>query len=76
MQDPAKRVFSDALRLPIPERAELAAELLASLDGEADPDVEAAWADEIQRRIARIESGSAFARPWPAVREELDRTER
>jgi hypothetical protein len=32
------------------ERAELAAHLLASLDGEQDSNVEAAWASEIEPR--------------------------
>ena len=36
--------------LPLSERAELAADLLASLDGEPETDVKAAWAVEIERR--------------------------
>ena len=36
-------VLADALRLEPDARAEVAAELLASLDGPADPDAEAAW---------------------------------
>jgi hypothetical protein len=38
MPKPALSVFADALRLEPETRAELAAELLASLDGPADPD--------------------------------------
>jgi hypothetical protein len=34
-------------------RAELAAELLAGLDGPADPDAESAWAAVIARRIEK-----------------------
>ena len=34
-------VLADALRLDVDSRAELTAELLASLDGPADPDAEA-----------------------------------
>ena len=45
-------VLADALRLDSAARAELAAELLASLDGPADPDAERAWDAEIDRRIA------------------------
>ena len=36
-------VLADALKLEPDARAEVAAELLASLDGPADPDAEAAW---------------------------------
>ena len=48
-------VLADALRLDSAARAELAAELLASLDGPADPDAERAWDAEIDRRIEAIE---------------------
>ena len=51
----AQAVLATALRLTVKERAELAAELLASLDGEPDEDVEAAWAAEIERRVRRLE---------------------
>lgn len=34
-----------------------ASELIASLDESNDPDVEAAWAAEIERRIAEVEAG-------------------
>jgi putative addiction module component (TIGR02574 family) len=41
------------------DRARLADELLASLQGEPDADTDASWADEIGRRVAEIQSGSA-----------------
>jgi len=47
--DDAKKVFSLALELPQHERAQLAAQLLASLDAE-DENGEEAWAREIERR--------------------------
>ncbi|MEQ8264597.1 addiction module protein [Pseudohaliea sp.] len=49
----------DALALPERERAELARDLVASLDGPADADVAAAWDIELCRRINEIESGKA-----------------
>lgn len=64
-------VVSSALQLSITKRAELAAALLASLDGEPDEDVEAAWVAEIQRRAGTVRSGQASGRPWPAVRDDL-----
>ena len=41
--------------MPEDARADLAAALLESLDEPTDEDVEAAWADEIARRIRRDE---------------------
>ncbi len=58
---------TEALKLPLEERARLADHLLASVY--ADPEVDEAWAAEVQRRIAAVEAGaplvvaeSAFAR--------------
>ncbi|MBA2354534.1 MAG: addiction module protein [Acidobacteria bacterium] len=42
----------------------LTAELLASLDGPADPDAEQAWDAEIDRRIEAIEVGDVALEPW------------
>ena len=46
-----------AQELPPEERAQLAQELLESVDHEADPEVQAAWDDEIVRRVAAYERG-------------------
>ena len=54
-----EEVRSDALNLPESERAELAHDLMASLDGPAEPDAENAWDAEILRRLAEIDSGTA-----------------
>ena len=66
-------ILNNAMRLSTTERAELAAALLASLDGEPEDAVEAAWAAEIQRRVERVRSGAAKGRLWPEVRERLER---
>ena len=42
-----------------PERAALAREIIAGLDGVRDHAVEHAWDDEIMRRMAQVESGQA-----------------
>ncbi len=47
---------AEVMSLPLTERARLVNKLIASLD--AEPDVEAAWAEEIERRHAEIESGA------------------
>ena len=73
MTKPAEAVLAEALRLGEDERAELAAEILASLDGPGDPDAKEAWADEIRHRIASIESGAAQLESWDEVKRRLER---
>lgn len=51
----------EALALPAKQRARLVKKLIASLD--ADPDIENAWAEEIERRQVEIESGSVSLLP-------------
>jgi putative addiction module component (TIGR02574 family) len=69
----AQAVLADALRLDLDARAELAAELLASLDGPADPDAEAEWAAEIARRVRAIEAGTVKLEPWPDVKRRIEK---
>ena len=66
-------VLADALRLEPEARAELAAELLASLDGPVDPDAEVAWDIEIERRIAAIEAGTVRLEPWTDVKRRIEK---
>ncbi len=73
MTKSTEAVLAEALRLDPDSRAELAAELLASLDGPADPDAEAAWAAEIELRVAAIEAGTAALEPWEDVRRRVER---
>lgn len=63
MNATAKRLLSDALALPDADRAELAAELIESLDREVDDDATAAWNREVQRRVAELDDGSVPAIP-------------
>ena len=74
MSKPARSVFADALRLEPETRAELAAELLASLDGPTDPDAEAVWDAEIERRIVAIEGGAIRLEPWADVKRRIEKT--
>jgi len=73
MTKPMTSVLADALRLDEDARAELAAELLASLDGPPDPDAESAWDVEIERRIAAIEAGTIPLEPWEQVRRRIEK---
>ena len=54
-----KELRRQALGLPEAERAELAWDLVASLDGPADSDVTEAWDKEILKRLAEIDAGTA-----------------
>ena len=64
-------VRDEALKLPEQERARLASDLLASLDGEAEDGVEAAWAVEVERRKGEVERGEARLVPWEQVKADV-----
>jgi putative addiction module component (TIGR02574 family) len=67
----AEELLKLALDLPEAERADMAARLIQSLDSEMDEDVEAAWSEEIHRRIAAIDSGEERLLDWDEVRARL-----
>jgi putative addiction module component (TIGR02574 family) len=73
MTHDATELLKRALTLSAKERAELAGSLLESLDGaHDDPEaVEAAWNEEIARRIADLDSGKAKTIPWEEVRHRI-----
>lgn len=52
---------AEALKLAAADRSHLLERLIASLD--TDPEVEAAWEEEADRREASLESGSAAEVP-------------
>jgi putative addiction module component (TIGR02574 family) len=54
-----ERLRDEALNLPHAERAELACDLVQSLDGAADPDAAKEWDAEILRRLDEVTSGNA-----------------
>lgn len=63
-------LLQEALRLPRRERADVAAELLASLDDELTDDpqeLEKAWAAEIERRARRVLATESAGSPWEDV---------
>ena len=67
MSEQAVKLLSEALKLPTAERARLAAELIASVDGEPDPDAETAWAAEIDRRVRQVHSEGPKGDDWQEV---------
>jgi hypothetical protein len=75
MTDRAQALLREALTWPVDERADVAAELLASLDDSTeDPAaVQTAWAREIERRGRRVLSGESAGEPWEDVRDRVAR---
>jgi len=73
MTKATERILESALQLDLDQRAELAAELLASLDGAPDEDAESAWAAEIEQRASRARSDEDPGRPWAEVRDQIKR---
>ena len=71
MKRDAAEILKDALALPTEARAALAGSLLDSLDTEVDEDAEAAWATEVNRRVAELDSGAVKTIPWAEVRRRL-----
>ena len=68
----AQKLFQQALTLAPADRAELAAQLLASLDA-TEADVEAAWAAEIERRAADARQNPDDDEDWRVVLDEIQR---
>ena len=65
-------LLTEALELPMQERARIAGELLESLN-DAEADVEAAWAGEIERRVAAARAGELESTDWRTVLERIER---
>jgi putative addiction module component (TIGR02574 family) len=63
MSSTIEALEAEALQLSAAERARLVERLIASLD--ADPEIEEAWAAEVERRNAEIESGAVSLVPGP-----------
>ena len=66
-------LLEHALSLPEHERARIAARLLESLDEEAQNDIDAAWAVEIERRYAAVDAGTLATSDWKDVRARIER---
>lgn len=65
-------ILKKALALPPEARAALVGSLLESLDEHPpDPAIEAAWSEEIKRRIEEVNSGKVQLIPYEEVRRRL-----
>ena len=64
-------LLKKALALPEEERAALAGSLMDSLDAAVDESAEAAWNQEIARRMEDLDSGKAKTIPWDQIRRRI-----
>lgn len=71
MEQSSQSILDQALKLPPNERAEVAEQLIQSLEPPADGEVEQAWQQEIQQRLSEITSGVAKTIPWEEVQRRL-----
>ncbi len=69
MTQEAQELLQKALSLPDKERAELAGNLISSLDAIEDEGVDAAWQQEVMRRHKDVESGSTKTVSWEEVQQ-------
>ncbi|MEX2215647.1 MAG: addiction module protein [Phycisphaeraceae bacterium] len=68
MTPDASKLLSEALTLPVQERAHLIGDLIESLDEDVDEDADAAWDTEIARRVQELNAGTAKTVSWEQVR--------
>ena len=65
------QLFAEASSLDEGDRAALAGLLLESLDQPPSPGIEAAWAEEIERRLHELDTGQVDLIPWEEVKNRL-----
>jgi hypothetical protein len=63
---------SEALSLPVQQRAELAAQLLSSLDALSESEIEALWLQEAAHRASQIDQGLSKLIPAEEVRRQAN----
>jgi putative addiction module component (TIGR02574 family) len=74
MISPAE-ILSSAMQLSDAERTMLARQLMLSIENEAfDADSDAAWQNEIDARLAAIESGQFQAENWEEALTRIQRS--
>jgi len=69
MTQEANELLQKALGLSDKERAELAGNLIASLDATVDPDADAAWQQEVVRGLDEVQSGKVNTVSWEEVQQ-------
>ena len=67
MLDLVTELSQRAHQLVPEDRARLAEELLASLENDLEPEVDAAWDEELRKRVSEVESGAVKLLPADEV---------
>jgi putative addiction module component (TIGR02574 family) len=66
-----KQLVDSVLHLPAGQRARLARDLIASLEGPPDPDAPKAWTKEVDRRAKEVREGAVQLAGWKQVRKRI-----
>jgi putative addiction module component (TIGR02574 family) len=69
MTQETQELLKKALAPPEKERADLAGNLIESLDQTVDENAEATWQKETLRRLEEVRSGKVTTAPWNEVRQ-------
>ncbi|MBI4864624.1 MAG: addiction module protein [Candidatus Riflebacteria bacterium] len=73
MKGKANELLKAAMELAPGDRAELAVEIIASIDGMPDADADAAWAIELERRARAAHDGVSRGKDLASVRDRIER---
>ena len=64
-------LLEDVLNMPQQQRAFLASQLIDSLEPQVDIDIEAAWQQEVNKRVSQAKEGLVTFIPWGEARRRL-----
>jgi putative addiction module component (TIGR02574 family) len=67
----AERVISEALALPVSDRAKVVHRLLESLESVPDDELDSTWLAELESRADQVENGQVTPVSWEAARESI-----
>lgn len=68
MTTEVSKLLEKAPSLSIDEQEALVESLISNLGDKVDKDVQAAWEEEIERRVTELDSGRAKTVPWAEIR--------
>ncbi len=71
MTTAADQLLTALLQLSPDDRGEIVSQLLGSLDPVSDPDVDAAWSEEIRTRVEDIQSERVKGVSWGDARAQI-----
>jgi putative addiction module component (TIGR02574 family) len=72
MSSEAEKLLAEALKLPPQQREMILLRLRESLEHEAgEEDADAAWSEEIARRLDAVDDGSAVLHDWDDVKRDI-----